>query len=482
MTEDVAGSALSAPMDAGNGSAVSERSVPLRAGSSDAGFRIGLYLEHLEEASFLYDQRNALLDDAEIEWPDVDAFEERREAHLDALVLGGELALAVCRQQATEGDAGEFYAALCVACRHRRTDLLQVLLDPLDPADDERVAAAANALGDELPREWREGVRRLTASGHPGLQRIAARVIGYRRLPFGSDLVSALPGFDRLAHADAAWALGRLRDAAAIRPLSELFRDAPGPARAAAALALLRLGEWRVVPACLERGPVQPDALTIVGLGGGWAEFKALMELVAQRRAGTEGVIALGLFGCPLAVEPLLDALADDALAGAAADALQLITGAGLYGDVFVPEAVADDELFEDERAAAGSEGGTTAIAGSPQPGTMVTLLSRDPAVWRGWWTENATRFQPTVRYRDGQPHSPGGLLATLISGKSARRVRALAAEEMVVRYGIDVPFETELPVRVQRRALHEFARRAESMGGGYQPGGWHFGGQPLAE
>src|SRR5262245_23278092 len=83
---------------------------------------IGLYKEHLEEASFLYEQRLAYLHDPEVDWPEVRGWEERFEAHLDALVLGGELALSVCRPAAADGDPGKMHAALRVMCRHNRKD------------------------------------------------------------------------------------------------------------------------------------------------------------------------------------------------------------------------------------------------------------------------------------------------------------------------------------------------------------------------
>ena len=104
-------------------------------------FNVELYREHLEEASFLYEQRLAYLHDPEVNWPDLRDWEERFEAHIDALVVGGELALEVCRQQAAEGDAGEMHAALRVFCRRDRKDDAFAVLSALDPTDEEAVRA-----------------------------------------------------------------------------------------------------------------------------------------------------------------------------------------------------------------------------------------------------------------------------------------------------------------------------------------------------
>ena len=44
-----------------------------------SNFATELYREHLEEASFLYEQRLAPFDDPEITWPDIEDFEKRFE-------------------------------------------------------------------------------------------------------------------------------------------------------------------------------------------------------------------------------------------------------------------------------------------------------------------------------------------------------------------------------------------------------------------
>src|SRR5580765_5861021 len=104
-------------------------------------FNVGLYREHLEEASFLYDQRLSYLDDPDIDCPHARGWEERFEAHIDALVLGGESALNVCRQQASTGDAGQMHAALRVMCRQNRREDLVATLARIDASEDAAVRA-----------------------------------------------------------------------------------------------------------------------------------------------------------------------------------------------------------------------------------------------------------------------------------------------------------------------------------------------------
>ncbi len=98
-----------------------------------------------------------------------------------------------------------------------------------------------------------------------------------------------------------------------------------------------------------------------------------------------------------------------------AAQALHLITGAGLYQD-----------------AGPGNEA---------DPGK----LSVDPEEWRFWWKANQYRFDTTVRYRYGRPYAPDQLVEGLEHKDSPFFVRKMAYEELVVRFGLVVPFETDL-------------------------------------
>ena len=119
---------------------------------------IELYQEHLEEASFLYEQRLTLFNDPEITWEDIHDFEERFEAHIDGLVVGEELALEVCKTQAREGDFGELHAVVRVFCRQKRQDLSPGCWTELDAEDAERTQAVSDALKHEFLEDWQEDI------------------------------------------------------------------------------------------------------------------------------------------------------------------------------------------------------------------------------------------------------------------------------------------------------------------------------------
>src|SRR6266516_1463598 len=439
----------------------------LTASLSPRGFAIGLYLEHLEEASFLYDQRCALLDDPEVRWIDLADFEKRLEAHVDALVLGSDLALGLCRQHAAFGDTGQYHAAISVICRQRRLDLLGAALAPLDPADDERIRTAGDALARELPREWDEVVSSMVTARHAGLRRIAAHVIGFRRLGDVARLDATVRAGGSYALPELIWALGRLR-AGANATLAGILEGEPYEAiQWAATIALLRGGDRRPVVHGLRQAHRFPSLLLAVGLAGGRTDLRSLLKIHAQGVAETHCLLAMGFLGDVSAVEPLLAALQNDTTAEAATTALHLITGGDCYERAVIPETLQDDELFEGEKAGAPAES-------TPSCHT-VTWLSRDPATWRTWWRENESRFQQFVRYREGRPYSPATVLRTLTGERNERRIRELAYDELVIRYGADVPFETDMLVVEQEQALAKLEQWVMSAEPLYRPGDWYF-------
>jgi uncharacterized protein (TIGR02270 family) len=409
-------------------------------GESRRGFAIGLYLEHLNEASFLYDQRLALLDDPDVAWPDIAEFEERLEAHLDALVLGGELALTVCMQQAPAGDFGELYAAVSVLCRQRRLDLVRLVIDRLDPTDADRLRAATDAFCHELPDAWRAEFAYMAGADDPSRRRLAVAVIGHRRLTTVDDLLRALQVTPPHELPTTIWSLGRLGDPRASWALQDIYATYPNDEiRTAVTVALLRMGQRAVLTNCLKRAHSSHSLLLAAAFSGRRADLPTLLRILRTSGARRGGIVAIGLLGDSRAVEPLMELLHSGQTAEAAAIALFLITGARLYTRSPLPEMFGDDELFEDEIADAKT------LSGANSARTVVRLC-REPNVWRAWWTEQACRFDPLTRYRGGRAYSPSGVLET-IAGPLPRWVRDLA-------YDAGVRFETDMLVVEQRHAL----------------------------
>lgn len=445
--------------------------------TSSRRFNVGLYREHLEEASFMYDQRLACLHNSEVNWPDLHAWEERLEAHIDALVLGGDLAVEICRQQAAEGDVGEMYAALLVLCRQDRKSDTFAILGALDP-DEGAIRAAAQALCWGVPTTWREDVVRAFQSDRQHLTGVLARVIGCRR--FGSeDLVrSRLAEESSVGRAEMAWALGRVGTAASVPVLWSLLERASGELREAAAIALMRLGDDRPLQRAMKDAPTERWARRVLAIGGDSRAVRVLIEVLDSGIADADAVLALGLLGDLAAVAPLLALLENEEVAVPAAVALNTITGAELAARVFVPDDVDPEELQGEEREAYDRDGTLPMRLGEPY-GSWERRPLLDKAGWRSWLEENKHRFNRSFRWRMGKPHGPEALLECLKSATSPYAVRSATYDELVVRYGLDVPFEVDFTVSRQTRLLERLEAWSARQLGSSVGGGWYFGGRP---
>src|SRR5256884_4238804 len=220
--------------------------------TSPHSFAVRMYDEHLEEASFLYEQRKALLRDPEIPWTRIGEFEERLEAHIDALVIGGRLALDIYQKHAKEGDAGELFSAVSVYCRHQDAQLLAETWRVLDYDDPAKTVAVTDALKYELPTAWYPAVQRAIERGDERQVPLLARVCGYRRAPCGEQLVRRSASNATVISASVLSALSRIAQGDAAESILQKCCNHADPAiRTEAYLGLVRMGRREVLRECL---------------------------------------------------------------------------------------------------------------------------------------------------------------------------------------------------------------------------------------
>jgi len=437
---------------------------------------VELYREHLAEASFLYGEQLAYRHDREVSWPELSDLEERFEAHVDGLVVGGDGALEVCRRQAADSDAGELHATLRVLCRQGRKSDVFVVLRALDAAKDERVGAASWALRRDLPSAWRNDLAQLLQEDLPLLTPVLAQVIGYRRFALEDVLNSKLAEGPPAGTTELAWALGRVGTARSAPLLLTLLDGEDDDRLGAAAIALMRLGDKRVVERAMAAASTQRWARRVIAIGGDSRSVRVLLTALRGQAADAEVVIALGLLGDVAAVAPLLELLSDDALSEPAALALNLITGADLYESVFVPDPFDIDELSSAEREAFERDGTLPTRHGQPFGHRERRPLVQQTA-WRMWLNENKHRFNHQQRSRMGRAHGPASLFECLLRETSPYPVRAASYEELVIRYGLPVPFEVDLPVAQQRQFLDRIETWLASASRAFDMGQWYFAG-----
>lgn len=442
--------------------------------SSPRIFRIDLYKEHLEEAAFLYQQRSVLLVDPEYSWTRLADFEERLEAHIDALAVGGALALDVCRERIAAGEAAELFVVVCLACRHQDTKLLNRIWQVLDFADEGKVGAIQSALNWELPASWEAACAQAIAQPAGRLFPVLAPVCGYRRIDVGERIAESLLSRPESAAAGSVSALSKLEATPKTYQALVAACKSTNPAiQQAAALAMLRADIPATMRFCRPLLQTEDWPQLVFALAGD-RESATTLRRRLEAGAGTPMTVqALGLLGDVSVVRSLCSCLSNEELAESAVWALYWITGAVLFERKLQPETVKEDELFPKELAAWRERGEAPKRADGKAYGTVVRKLSSDVGLWEQWLEEHSREFHPDVRYRRGKPYSPLVVVDCIADSESPYFLRSRAIDELAVRYACPIAFEADWKVAEQSRILGSLRRWALEAESRFEPGAW---------
>jgi hypothetical protein len=441
-----------------------------------SSFRESMFVEHIEEASALYDICLAQRCNDDLPWQAVVGFEDRIEAHVDALELGGREALEICLARAIDGDPGESFAAISTLCRRGELAALQRALRTMPPEAMPTCEAASQAFQLSWPVDWSDPFATAFKDIPPHLMPMAIRVIAGRS-QVSPGLVS-----DGLSHADVRVQLAAL-DAAARHPtlpkpgqLEALCESQLAGHRVAAWLARLRRHD-RVSPASLTTAAGTTSALLpLAAMAGGRAVTPQLLSALKQQPTEA-AVVALGLQGDLAAVRPLLGLLEDASIGRVCAQALYVITGLAPSDVVHEVEPVASDELFDNERRAWMASGAPPLAADGQPYGTKVRRLSQDAGVWEQRLATVAGRFVRHLRYRFGHAASAEVCLKSMRVPDAPRKFRTWFYQELPIRHGIPVWSHVDAPVRAQHMALATAAAQVASSNQQPVPGQWAFAG-----
>ncbi len=428
--------------------------------TSIQSFNVGMYREHLEDASFLYDQRNALMSDGITSWVRLHDFEERMEAHIDALIVGGELALKTCGTCVVEADAGELFAVVSVFSRCRNSAAMADVWSSLDFADRSKLRAVTDALSLELPEEWYPACEQALVRGNAELVPIMSAVCAARRRPVGRMLIERLEQQPHLVSPQLIMDISKTSAGREALPALERYCSHPAAAvRAAALTGLLYLGERRALKSFYLTAQTEDWPQLALGLGGDQSAALVLIQCAEGGRASRNTLLALGLLGDLSACGILCKYLAHPNLAAASALALHWLTGAQLYEDEFVPEPIDERELLDAELRAWQQRGEPPRRIDGRPFGHILQRLTTDEARWQAWLNANSGRFDTRSRHRYGLPVSASILLARLLDDATPRGLRQMALDELVVRFGCPLPFDLDWHVARQRRALRSVAK-----------------------
>jgi hypothetical protein len=423
-----------------------------------------LFDQHWSEAGWLYGRREVLELQGKLlssdQWLDIEA---RADAHVVALQRGGRLVLDECERRTKVGDCGELHTAIRILCRGNHLGAFQAASARLDWRDPARAAAVADALAWDAPEPWHERVGAMLA--HEGTPEHAlgplATVAALRGWALGDVLVRVLERRvgDLAATADAVARLdaGKAFGAAAMPFLSQLATADQEPrVRCAAATAALQLDPRAVVAYLGQLVATEPWAAVPLALAAGPEAFGVLAAALERSPQRSEILLGLGLLGHVDAVPLLVNALATEADAGTAAEALYLVTGAELHEEAHVVDDPADPDA-------------------EPGIGLLVMRLSRSRARWTAWIDEHgpwSSPGGPTQRLRLGLPFDPLRVLDELGRTSVRRELREAMATELSIRYRLPRGYSSRMPVATQRRALSRLRSTLQLRDQGRPPPG----------
>lgn len=440
------------------------------AGITIEGFYNSCYFEYLEETSFLYEHRLSLIDDSEISWLELSDFDKRFEAYIDALVVGGEPALNVCMKQAIEGDYGELHASIIVFCRQKRIDNIKEIIDSFDFEDEERVKAITDALCKELPEDLQDDfLNYLFEKNSDDNAVLAVEIIAFRSLNYSSKLYELLSPENQSKRLIIAIfkTLGCIKNDYRKAFFHQYLSSNDSEIVNEVINAIIKSGDQKHLDELI--GMINPDDWPALSLGlcGDNQTLNSILTKIsglldAKEPVDKDYILSVGLIGNIAAVPMLITFLLTEDTAENASIALNLITGANLFEELFIPDEIDEEMLYENELE---KYRNGELYAPGEEPGETITRLSQNPGFWEQWWEENKDFFSSEINYRNGKPCSPNCLLENLISENSINAVRKLAYQELTVRYGVDVNFDVEMTVEQQLNIISIIKDQIEKSG-----------------
>ncbi|MBG4217014.1 TIGR02270 family protein [Pseudomonas aeruginosa] len=398
--------------------------------------------QHVEEAGFLAGLRDHAVRAPHYDLAHLLNLDNRIEAHLDALQIGGLRSLDLVLKALDTNAEGEVFVAAILVFRGTNGTALAQLCEHLRrfPEGARFFAAALGWLDWGQARPW---VERLLASPEPLFRAIGLAACGMHRHDPGPALLSALGHADPAVRARAARPAGALRRRARMANI-RAYRAHDDPSlRFWANWATAQMGDEEALGPLRafagQPGPFQLPA-TMVLLA--WqprdtsmAWIRQLMQAADTRRIGIQ---ATGLFGDPVAVPWLIQQMRDESLARVAGEAFSLITGADLALLDLELEVLPDydpgpnDDPDDDNVALDDDE----------------NLTWPDAARVTAWWRDHGARFVAGRAYLLGEPLGEARCRQVLRDGQQRQR---MAAACLLARFVPNLPlFPTGAPVRRQ--------------------------------
>jgi uncharacterized protein (TIGR02270 family) len=405
--------------------------------------------QHADQTFFLWVLRSAAIAAPHFSVVDVSELDERLEAHIDGLRIGGEEAWKLCLDELALEDPGAVFRAGVLSLESGdEAKIHQVLKTATKTPDLAR--GLVSALGWLDYQRAEPYIESYCASTSPVLRRIGIAAAAIHRKDPGQVLRDALYGPDPLLRARASRAVAELGRVDLVSVLQRDLNAKEESCRfwAAWSKALLvgymdALQELKAIAeapsAFRERALKMVLRRMDLNSAHSWQR-----RLAANPKLTRQAVIAAGVIGDPVLVPWIVQQMSTPLLARVAGEAFTMITGVD----------IAYDDLDTDKPE--GFESGPTE---DPKDENVEMdpderLPWPDPKLIGKWWEENSARFQAGVRYLVGKPISMDWMQQVLRIGRQRQRAAA-ALELAIVQPGIPL-FEVRAPGFRQQEILNK--------------------------
>lgn len=343
--------------------------------------------EHLNELDFLWEQRERFVDSPEWTLRELAAVENRAEAHLDGLRIGGAHSVDLARPALVAGERGLATAAAFVMLAFDRPELEAEVLTAFEKApppgrDGIRIALRHAKIDRLVPR-----LAKLAVEAEPSSRAAALDVLAFHRKPPPKGIVSLLGDPDPDVRKCTYDAVGRFGGPWSYDLLERSLDRDPPALRVAALRASARMGLPGLDETCRKAATraasPAPEALTFLGVVGSPGDLTILVNATSRPGLAVAAIDGLGALGASGAVPFLLDRMVEPRLAHACGRAFSRITGASdLEASAPLPP---PDDLTEEEKE------------------SWDESLPPDPAKAAAWWEREKARFRPEGRWQSGR-------------------------------------------------------------------------------
>jgi hypothetical protein len=415
--------------------------------------------EHVEEGAFLYGARRRCFVDGRFAWTDAQTREQRLDAHLHAIGLGGRASAKFLQEKLVlkkDDDAGESFVAAAVLPRLGFVEPMELLMEAL-AARPPNFRALVDGLCYAATPDLEPWVLDFLESGSPIVRAVGAELLAsLGSVGVEERLTRLLQDPDPGVKLSAAAALSSRGKAIDIRPLVPLLEGQEPAISFRAARLLLAAGDdftldWLRRRITAADPVVAGEAALLLAIAGNLQDVPAIQAVSRAHAVQAPSLLeALGRAGSVSVMDDLLNAIGRPDPSATKRFAAAWNALGTLSGRHRPPQFDLEDDGPEPARAYADE--------------------------WSQWWSSARPKMSQTQKHRCGRPMSPGALVADL--RRPGNTARDLTVLELQIRYRCPAtiqPYARHAVQSAQLDALDTWALESDAK---FPPGAACFAGK----